>query len=66
MYTHGGAPAPAHAPAHAIKTALVAPYDADGKFVVRTHTTAGQYVLCVVYKGKPTHHLINPSDDGNL
>ena len=25
-----------------------------------------QYVLSINYKGKPTHHLVTPGDDGNL
>ena len=38
----------------------------DGDFLVRTRKTKGQYVLCVVFKGKPTHHLIGTSEDGVL
>ena len=25
-----------------------------------------QYVLCLIYKGKPTHHSIGPGEDGKL
>lgn len=44
---------------------MVKPFE-DGKFVVRKHTNAGQFVLCVVYKGKPTHHLMTTDDDDNI
>ena len=37
---------------------LVKPYE-NGKFCIRQLADDdGEYVLCVVYKGKPTHHLI--------
>lgn len=37
----------------------------DGNFMVRSRA-AGKpgYVLCVVYKGKPTHHLMVPNEEG--
>eukprot|EP00039_Didymoeca_costata_P018413 m.333341 g.333341 ORF g.333341 m.333341 type:complete len:394 (-) comp17127_c0_seq1:92-1273(-) len=35
----------------------------DGRFLVRTRKK-DEYVLCVVYKGKPTHHLIVKGEDG--
>lgn len=39
----------------------------DGNYVVRTRPgKANEYVLCVVYKGKPTHHLIAPNDQQQL
>eukprot|EP00038_Savillea_parva_P003130 m.121308 g.121308 ORF g.121308 m.121308 type:complete len:979 (-) comp11080_c0_seq1:100-3036(-) len=34
----------------------------DGTFLVYDHSVPGQYILCVVYKGKPTHHLIMEAD----
>jgi len=38
----------------------------DGQFLVRKREGhPGQFVLCVVYKSKPTHHLIAKNDDGN-
>lgn len=37
----------------------------DGRFLVRTRDNKpGEYVLCVVYKGKPTHHLIAKNEAG--
>jgi hypothetical protein len=37
----------------------------DGRFLVRTRSDKpGEYVLCVVYKGKATHHLIAKNGDG--
>jgi len=37
----------------------------DGRFLVRSRDNkVGEYVLCVVYKGKPTHHLIAKNPDG--
>lgn len=37
----------------------------DGRFLVRTRENKpGEYVLCVVYKGKPTHHLIAKNAEG--
>lgn len=37
----------------------------DGQFLVRKREgQPGQYVLCVVYRGKPTHHLVAKNDDG--
>jgi len=39
----------------------------NGRFLVRTREgKPGEYVLCVVFKGKPTHHLIGKNPDGNL
>ena len=39
----------------------------NGRFLVRTRDgKPGEYVLCVVFKGKPTHHLISKNEDGNL
>eukprot|EP00040_Diaphanoeca_grandis_P028733 m.166808 g.166808 ORF g.166808 m.166808 type:complete len:781 (-) comp31439_c0_seq2:35-2377(-) len=39
----------------------------NGSFNVRTRPgNEGEYALCVVYKGRPTHHLISPNDDGLL
>lgn len=39
----------------------------DGKFLVRKMpNSSSQHVLVVVYKGKPTHHLIAPGPEGNL
>ena len=37
----------------------------DGTYLVYNHDTKGQ-VLCVVYKGKPTFHLISPDENGNV
>ena len=35
----------------------------DGSFLVRDRARfPGEYVLAVVYKGKPTHHLINKQE----
>ena len=37
----------------------------EGRFLVRTRDNKpGEYVLCVVYKGKPTHHLIAKNEAG--
>jgi len=37
----------------------------DGRFLVRPRTgKKGQYVLCVVFRGKPTHHLIAKTPAG--
>ena len=38
----------------------------DGKFFVRKRgpTTPNEYVLTVVYKGRPTHHLMKQSAAG--
>eukprot|EP00039_Didymoeca_costata_P018674 m.334494 g.334494 ORF g.334494 m.334494 type:complete len:517 (+) comp17366_c0_seq1:136-1686(+) len=39
----------------------------DGRFLVRSRAgKKGQYVLCVVYKGKPTHHLILKDEEDGL
>lgn len=38
----------------------------DGRFLVRTREGKPGYVLCVVFKGKPTHHLITANDEGHL
>jgi len=40
----------------------------DGRFLVRTRdgNHKGEYVLCVVFKEKPTHHLITKTEDGDL
>ena len=38
----------------------------DGKFCIRKHTEENQHVLCVVFKGKPTHHLMAMNGDGHL
>jgi hypothetical protein len=37
----------------------------DGNFMVRSRA-AGKpgYVMCVVYKSNPTHHLMVPNEDG--
>jgi len=45
--------------------ALVKPWE-DGKFCIRKHVEEDQHVLCVVYKGKPTHHLMTVNDDGHI
>ena len=37
----------------------------DGKFCVRKRAEGG-HVLCVVFRGKPTHHLIAADPDGTL
>jgi len=40
---------------------------ADGNFVVRSRVNKpDEYVLCVVYKGKATHHLMGKNEDGNF
>lgn len=36
----------------------------DGTFLLRKDK--GKQTLVVMYKGKPTHHLIEKDDDGNL
>ena len=37
----------------------------NGRFLLRTREgKPGEYVLCVVYKGKPTHHLITKNAEG--
>jgi len=39
----------------------------EGSFCVRARAgVPDEYVLCVVYKNKFTHHLIKKADDGNL
>ena len=39
----------------------------DGKFLVRTRGGhPGDYVLSVTFRGKPTHHLVQPGPNGNL
>ncbi len=39
----------------------------DGRFLVRPRPgTPAEYVLSVVFKGKATHHLIQPAPDGVL
>jgi hypothetical protein len=37
----------------------------DGRFLCRSGKKPGDFVLCVVYKGKPTHHLMTKGEDGN-
>ncbi len=36
----------------------------DGRFLCRFGTRPGEFVLCVVYKGRPTHHLMKKGEDG--
>lgn len=36
----------------------------DGRFLCRNGKKPGDFVLCVVYKGKPTHHLMGKGEDG--
>ena len=39
----------------------------DGKFLLRTRDPEkfpGDYVLCVAFKNKPTHHLVTKGEDG--
>ena len=39
----------------------------NGRFLVRTRDGKhGEFVICVVYKGKPTHHLAAPDDSGQI
>jgi len=40
----------------------------DGRFLVRDRgaSNPGEYVICVVYKGKPTHHLVKKDESGAL
>ena len=41
--------------------------ETDGTFLVRTRLEKpGEYVMCVVYKNKPTHHLVVPNAEGLL
>jgi len=41
--------------------------DTDGTFLVRTRDgKPGEFVMCVVFKNKPTHHLITPNAEGLL
>lgn len=37
---------------------------ADGTYLVRTRPVANEYVLCVVYKTRPSHHLIKKQENG--
>eukprot|EP00040_Diaphanoeca_grandis_P034769 m.217014 g.217014 ORF g.217014 m.217014 type:complete len:1119 (-) comp33224_c0_seq1:61-3417(-) len=43
---------------------LVMEVGKDGTFLVRSRDGTGDYAMCVVYKGKPTHHMVTPNDDG--
>lgn len=36
----------------------------DGRFLVRSRTKKDEYVLCVVFKGNPTHHLMQKNENG--
>ena len=36
----------------------------NGRFLVRTHNIKDKFALCVVYRGKPTHHLIEKNSNG--
>eukprot|EP00054_Salpingoeca_dolichothecata_P030073 m.241623 g.241623 ORF g.241623 m.241623 type:complete len:790 (+) comp26590_c1_seq1:61-2430(+) len=39
----------------------------NGKFLVRPRANqAGEYILSVVFKGRPTHHLVKPGDSGSM
>ena len=38
----------------------------DGRFLIRAHSEEGQYVLALVFKGKPSQHLIAPNAGGKL
>jgi len=41
--------------------------ETDGTFLVRTREgKPGEYVMCVVFKNKPTHHLVTSNADGLL
>ncbi len=60
LFTHGFVPPPA-----AILNADLS----DGSFLLRDRVGAAvgdNYVLSVVYRGRPTHHLIARSDAGTL
>jgi hypothetical protein len=37
-----------------------------GTFAIRERNLPGEWVLSVAYKGRPTHHLINKTEDGLL
>ena len=39
--------------------------DEDGLFFIRDRNNRpGDYVMCIRFKGKPTHHLLQKSPDG--
>jgi hypothetical protein len=46
--------------------AILGEGDPPGKFLIRKHTVAGEYVLTVTFKSKVTHHRIKPDESGNL
>lgn len=36
----------------------------DGCFLVRGHKDPSKYVVSVMFKGQPTHHLVAPNEEG--
>lgn len=38
----------------------------DGKFLFRNRISTEDFVLSVIYKGKPTHHMIQTTSGGEL
>lgn len=39
----------------------------DGDYLVRTRNLDnGEFILCVVFRGKATHHLVKREGDGTL
>ena len=49
-----------------VEAKIVAAGQDDGRFLVRHRPNAGEYVLSVVFRGKPTHHQIVTNDEGQL
>lgn len=42
------------------------PNVSNGTFLVRAHKEKDQYVMCVVFREQPTHHLIKKKEDGTI
>ena len=40
--------------------------DETGKFLVRSKGAPGQYIVSVVFKGKPTHHMLSQEGSGDF
>jgi hypothetical protein len=40
--------------------------EADGSFLLRTRDGQHQYILVMIFRGKPSHHLLAQGDDGTF
>jgi hypothetical protein len=43
---------------------MISKNQGDGAFFIRPRGTPGEFILSVVYKGRPSHHLVKARPDG--